>query len=114
MKTRLFAVIVAMSVATQALAAPVSIPVKQGLLITPDDTQVEVDEPGRYLNNDALKVIFDTLEKKDAETNELRAVIAKLEPQTPWMPTWASILISAALSALTVIAGVFAVNEVAK
>ena len=98
-------------------AEPYSVKVKAGTLLDPDGAIIEVED-GLYLNDEAAQYTFDTMVAMDdniklltSSLNEANERIKKASAFVPGLPTWATVVISAALSALTVVVGVFVARE---
>lgn len=114
---RFIAIALAFALSTTAAADPVSIKVESGTLLDKDGSIVEVDK-GLYLNDEAAQQVFDTLVALDKNRTELTSAIKECNKRltessayVPGLPTWATVVISAALSALTIVAGAFVARE---
>lgn len=100
-----------------AWSEPYSVKVKVGTLLDPDGAVIEVED-GLYMNDEAAQYTFDTMVAMDnniklltGALNEANDRLKKASAFVPGLPTWATVVISAALSALTIVAGVFVARE---
>lgn len=124
MMKSLVAIVVALSVTT-AFADPLptderggaGLIVKEGLLIDNEDNTWDVG-PGLYVNDVAWKEIkagFNALKSQNSDlTKSLQAANVKIlecAAFIPGLPAWAYVAISFGLSALTLVAGYFAIKD---
>lgn len=117
MKNALIATILIALIPSVAFPEPYSVKVKAGTLLDPDGAIIEVED-GLYMNDEAAQYTFDTMVAMDdniklltGALNEANDRLKKASAFVPGLPAWATVVISAALSALTIVAGVFVARE---
>lgn len=100
-----------------AWADPISIRVKSGLLVRPDDTYVEVDA-GLYLNEEGRLAVLADINKMEQSNKNLSDALDRANKKIlessayiPGFPTWLGIVLSAALSVATIVITGFAIDK---
>lgn len=101
-----------MVMSTAAFAEPSSFKVKSGIFLNDGDETVEVGS-GLFLNDEATAQIQTTIVQLEGQNNQLREMVLKSVGAVPFLPQWASVVISASLAVLTAVATFFAVKEAA-
>lgn len=116
---KLTAVLVILASLSAFAAEPSSIEVREGLLVDKDGTEFTVNG-GLYLNQtgwDQVVFVVQSLEEQNgkliAGLKTANVRIASGSASIAGLPTWASVVISAALSILTATVGFFVVREAA-
>lgn len=114
---RAITAVIAILAVSAAWADPISIRVKEGLLIRPDETAVEVDA-GLYLNDEAAKqvrFVVDSLEANNkALTEALDRANAKINEASayiPGVPAWVPYVLGAILTVATGVITAFSLRE---
>lgn len=111
--SRFIAILVTLTLSVNALADPISIETKSGILLTDKDETVDINEPGLWINNEARAIVQKTIVQLEGQNAQLREMVLKSVGAVPFLPQWASVVISASLAVLTAVATFFAVKEAA-